>query len=73
MNNICCTKCRLRFTPAAAAQLLACPECGGSPRAIPAREDMLGFRLDRFDDAPESWLQARAVALPVHDPSEGRS
>lgn len=72
MNIVCCTPCRLRFTRSASANLSACPECGGPPQSVPATEKLLGFRLYTFDDSPEQWLQARAVALPVPDPGEHR-
>ena len=29
MTHVCCPRCRLRFTPAAAAYIVACPECVG--------------------------------------------
>lgn len=69
MNNVCCADCRLRFTPAATAHLVACPECGESLQPIPTAAELLGFRLYTPDEAPELWLQARAAALEIPDPS----
>jgi hypothetical protein len=65
MKNVCCTNCRLRFTPVAAANLLACPECGEPPVSIRAADGLLGFRLYTFDEAPDKSPQARAVTLPI--------
>ncbi len=64
MTRLCCPHCWLRFTPAAAAYLGECPECGRSLQASNA-EDILGFRIFRFEDAPQSLPQAVAVSIPV--------
>jgi hypothetical protein len=67
MNNVCCTNCRLRFTPAAAANLPACPECGEPPVSIPTADGLLGFRLYTSDEGTDTSPQARAVTLPIPD------
>ena len=36
MTHVCCPSCRLRFSPAAAAYLVSCPECGGYLERSPA-------------------------------------
>ncbi len=67
MTHVCCRGCRLRFSPAAAAHLAACPECGGPPAASDL-EGTLGFRLFTLDDAPHPLPEAIAVSIPVPDP-----
>lgn len=72
MTNVCCPDCRLRFTPAAAAYLVACPECGEPPKAL-ALKGVVGFRLFRVDDVPHSLPEAVAVSIPIPDPGGVRS
>lgn len=67
MTNVCCTDCRLRFAPAASAHLPACPECGGVLTPFGSAGSVLGFQLHTSEGAPDSWLTAIAVALPVPD------
>lgn len=69
MTHVCCPSCRLRFTPAAAAHLVACPECGAPPQPIPSAERALGYRLISDDDRSDALPQAVAVAMPVPAPS----
>lgn len=45
VTQLCCPGCRLRFTPAAAASVIACPQCGGLPQPIASLGRSLGFRL----------------------------
>ena len=59
MSYVCCSPCRLRFTPAAAAYITACPECGNSPQAIATLERSLGFRLVGPEDLPMSSPRIR--------------
>src|SRR5690242_11172234 len=73
MTPVCCPTCRLRFTPAAAAQLVACPECGGPPERITSSERVVGFRLLGPQDIPHSVPQAVAVSIPVQEPGGPRS
>jgi hypothetical protein len=54
----------LRFTPAAAASLDACPGCGGEPQPIASVEQVLGFRLFEVEEALPPLPQAQAAALP---------
>jgi hypothetical protein len=72
MTNVCCPDCRLRFTPAAAAYLVACPECGEPPKALAGLERVVGFRLFTVEDAPHSLPEAVAVSIPIPDPGGGR-
>ncbi len=65
MIHICCPKCRLRFTSAAATHLATCPECGDSPQPIATAEELLGFRLFGSNDAADPSPQAIAVALTL--------
>ena len=71
MIHVCCPRCRLRFTPAAAAHLAACPECGEPPQPIASLESSVGFRLFRFEDLPHPLPEAAAVPIPVPDPAQG--
>jgi hypothetical protein len=73
MTHACCPSCRIRFTPAAAAYLAACPECGGRPQACDGLQGIVGFRLFRLEDAPDLLPEAVAVSLPIPDPGSGRS
>ncbi len=65
-TNLCCPNCRLRFTPAAAAHLGACPDCGEPPRAA-SLEGTVGFRIVKLEDVAHSLPQAVAVSIPVPD------
>ena len=64
MTHLGCPGCRLRFTPAAAAYLAACPQCGLPPRFRGA-EEMLGFRLFVLEDEPRELPEAVAVSIPI--------
>ena len=63
MTQVCCPSCRLRFTRAAAAYLVACPDCGEPPQPVVRAEDILGFRLVSDDDRSDSLPVALAIAL----------
>jgi hypothetical protein len=71
MTRTCCTSCRLRFPCSAAADLLACPFCGG-PLEERGAEAAIGFRLLGHEDRPgEGGLRALAVAVDAvaqHEP-----
>jgi hypothetical protein len=69
MTQVCCPGCRLRFTPAAAAYLLACPQCGDEIQAMPSAEPVVGFRLFSHDDFPDLVLEAGAVAIAMPLPA----
>jgi hypothetical protein len=73
MTPVCCPRCRLRFTSAAAAYLVACPECGGPPERIASFEHAVGFRLFGPQYIPHSVPPAGAVAILVHEPGGARS
>jgi predicted RNA-binding Zn-ribbon protein involved in translation (DUF1610 family) len=73
MTHLCCTSCRLRFTPAAATLLTACPECGEPPQPVESLERTFGFRLVCEEGAQHPLPQAVAVAIPAPDPSGARS
>jgi hypothetical protein len=67
MSRVCCPRCRLRFDAAASAYLVACPQCGDTPR--PLRPQLtFGFRLYGLEDLPDDLPQAMAVEIPVPDP-----
>ena len=66
MTHVCCPGCRLRFTPAVAAHLEACPACGEPPESVATAERALGFRLfTPGDDLPELPM-ALAAAVVSH-------
>ncbi len=73
MTHVSCPDCRLRFTPAAAACLAACPACGETLQTLPGPGGAVGFRLFRLDDVPQSLPEAIAVAMPTPGPHAGRS
>jgi hypothetical protein len=64
MTHGCCPCCRLRFTPAVAAQLDACPGCGEPPLLIDDAEQLIGYRLAAGDDLIEPTQVALAEARP---------
>jgi len=63
-THLCCAHCRLRFTPAAAASIIACPECGDSPQAIARLELTFGFRLLGPKDLPHDGPEDLPHELP---------
>jgi hypothetical protein len=69
MTQACCPRCRLRFTPAAAAYITACPECGAPPLPVASVERTLGFRLVGPEDLPHElpYPMAASIALPKPD------
>ena len=56
-------RCRLRFTPAAAAYIIACAECGDSPQPIASLERALGFRLIGQEDLSRELPYSTAASL----------
>jgi hypothetical protein len=72
MTHLCCPRCRLRFTAAAAAYLVACPECGEPPQLIVGLERTFGFRLVGPEDLPHELPRALAVSIPVPEPGGAR-
>jgi hypothetical protein len=72
MTHQCCPPCRLRFTAAAGAYLVACPECGEPPQSS-SLEGTVGFRIFRLEDVPLSLPEAVAVSLPIPEPDGGRA
>jgi hypothetical protein len=72
MTNVCCPTCRLRFTRAAAAYLVSCPECGEPPQSVAGLDAVVGFRLFRPQDAPHTLPEAISVEMPIPDPAGRR-
>jgi hypothetical protein len=68
MTQVCCPSCRLRFSRAAAAYLVACPACGEPPQTSLRAEQTIGFRLVPVDDLPDAL--AVAAAMPLPDPRD---
>jgi len=65
MTRTCCISCRLRFPCSTAADLLACPFCGG-PLEERGAQGAIGFRLLGREEQPgEGALRALAVAVAV--------
>ena len=73
MAHVCCPPCRLRFTPAAAAYITACPECGNSPQPIAGLERAIGFRLVGPEELPHELPYATAVPITFPEPGGARS
>jgi hypothetical protein len=73
MTHIGCPGCRLRFTAAAAAYLVSCPECDRPPQPIGDAEEVVGFRLFVLEDEPHELPKAVAVSIPIRDPGGERS
>jgi hypothetical protein len=65
MTHACCPDCRLRFTPAVTAYLLACPACGEPLQPVVGLAKAVGYRLFRLEDAPHSLPEAVAVSMPI--------
>jgi hypothetical protein len=70
---VCRRRCRLRFTPAAAAYITACPECGSSPQPIGTLENTFGFGLVGPADLPHLLPYATATAITYPEPGGARS
>jgi predicted RNA-binding Zn-ribbon protein involved in translation (DUF1610 family) len=73
MKHACCPSCRIRFTPAAAAHLVACPQCGEPLQRADGLKEIVGFRLFTLEDVPHTLPEAVAVSMPVPDPGAGRT
>jgi hypothetical protein len=72
-TNLCCAHCRLRFTPAAAAYIMACPECGDPPQPIAGLELTFGFRLIGPEDLPHELPFAMAQSITLPEPAARRA
>ncbi|MEP6952717.1 MAG: hypothetical protein ABI950_01495 [Solirubrobacteraceae bacterium] len=70
MTRACCHSCQLRFTPAAAASVVACPICDQPLDRTARAGTLLGFRLhDAGDALPElPGVIAAALAAPPAEP-----
>ena len=73
MTHIGCPSCRLRFSSAAVAHLVVCPECGRAPQPIASAEGVVGFRLFIVEDLPHDLPEAVAVSLPAPELGGERS
>jgi hypothetical protein len=72
MTHASCHHCRLRFTPATAAYLPACPECGAPLAHLAGLEGIVGFRLFEPKDPAYSLPEAAAASMPIPDPDNVR-
>jgi hypothetical protein len=68
MTYTCCTSCRVRFTPAAAAYLTVCPTCGEPLQSLAGLAGAVGYRLFRPEDSPRELPEAVEVSMPIPDP-----
>jgi hypothetical protein len=69
MTRACCPSCRVRFPRHTAADLLACPFCGGPLDQVPA-EQALGLRLvndAKLSDQTDAVARALSALLPDRD------
>ena len=67
-THLCCPHCRLRFTPAAALSIHACPECREPPQPIASLELTFGFRLLGPEDLPQEQPYGTAVSVALPKP-----
>jgi hypothetical protein len=67
MSSVCCPDCRLRFSPAVAGYLAACPQCGEPPQPMAGLEGVVGFRLFTPEDVPPALPEALEVSMPIPD------
>ena len=65
MTRACCPDCRLRFTSAATASFITCPECGQELHPAPSAQAALGYRLFEFTDALPELPMAGEAVLPT--------
>ena len=72
MTHVGCPSCRLRFTAAGSAYLVACPICGRPPQPLGSAEGVVGFRLFRPDGATGDMPEAVAVSISIPDPTAER-
>jgi hypothetical protein len=72
MTHASCPDCRLRFPPAVAAYLPACPACGEALQHLARLDQAVGFRLYRLDDVQHSLPEAVEMAMPTSDLDAGR-
>ncbi len=68
MTHACCASCRIRFTPAAAAYLTACPVCGEPLQRLVGLAGAVGYRPFKPEDAPSALPEAIAVSMSIPDP-----
>jgi hypothetical protein len=68
VTHVGCPRCRLRFTPAAALYIVACPECGDPPHPIPSLERTFGFRLVGPEDLSQEVPHPTAVSITLPEP-----
>jgi hypothetical protein len=73
MARACCTSCRIRFDPAAAAYLAACPACGEPLQPLTTPMEAVGYRLFTLEDAPAALPEAIEVSMPTPDPRSRKS
>ena len=67
MTRSCCPTCRLRFSRATAAELVACPFCAAALEVRPPAA-LLGFRLIALDALLADDQPAEALAVSLPDP-----
>jgi hypothetical protein len=67
MTHLCCPRCRLRFTPAASAYIVACPKCAEPPQPSNLHSTF-GFLLFGPEDLPHELPQAVAVSILIPQP-----
>ena len=73
MTHASCPDCRLRFAPAAAAYLPACPACGEPLQPLAGLAAAMGYRLFTLEDVPHALPEAIEVSMPIPDPGSRRS
>ena len=73
MSHLCCPRCRLRFTAAAAAYLTRCPECGLPAAQVDGAQVLLGFKLFDALDVSEHAARGDSGLLWNPEPNGAQS
>jgi hypothetical protein len=60
----------LRFSPAVAASLTACPQCGEELHAAASATEVIGFRLMEQHDVLDAQVLANALAVALPAPRQ---
>jgi hypothetical protein len=68
MTRACCPPCRLRFSPAVAVSLVACPQCGDELHEPATAAEVIGFRLMEQHDVLDAQVLANALAVALPAP-----
>jgi hypothetical protein len=71
MTQVCCPSCRLRFSHAVGAHLVACPSCGEPPQSHLTAAQAIGFRLATDEELFAALPDAAVGSMPLPEPPGG--